>query len=55
MRLFQAVQTVPEFEALICVMETAVPPHLPIADLRHIPHFPLPRKFTAEHAESAEV
>jgi tRNA-dihydrouridine synthase B len=52
---FQAVQTAVEFEALLGEMETAVPPHLPLADLRQIPHFPLAGKFTAKHAERAEV
>ncbi len=55
LRAFQAVQTVAEFEDLLRELETAVPPHLSIADLRQLPHFPLPKKFTAEHAEDAEV
>ena len=42
LRAFQAVQTVPEFEDLLGVMETAVPSHLPIAELRKVPHFELP-------------
>ncbi len=51
---FQAAQTVSEFEELLEEMETAVPPHLPIADLRQIPHFPH-KKYTAESAETAEI
>ena len=31
-----------KFEDLLDEMETAVPPHLPLADLRKILHFPLP-------------
>ena len=37
---FQAAQTAVEFEELLGEMETAVPPHLPIAELRQIPYFP---------------
>ncbi|MEZ4594788.1 MAG: tRNA-dihydrouridine synthase family protein [Chloroflexota bacterium] len=48
---FQAVQTVSEFEDLLEEMETAVPSHLPIADLRQIPHFRVPRSFTAKDAD----
>ncbi|MCA9945730.1 MAG: tRNA-dihydrouridine synthase, partial [Anaerolineales bacterium] len=35
-------ESVAEFEERLCVMETAVPPHLTIAELRKIPHFSLP-------------
>ncbi len=35
-----AAENMAEFEDLLDEMETAVPPHLPLADLRKIPHFP---------------
>lgn len=35
-------KSVAEFEELLGLMETAVPPHLPVAELRKIPFFPLP-------------
>jgi len=37
-----ATEDVVEFEDLLSAMETEVPPHLPVAELRKIPHFPLP-------------
>ncbi|MCB8979226.1 MAG: tRNA-dihydrouridine synthase [Ardenticatenaceae bacterium] len=52
---FQAAPTAVAFEELLHELETAVPSHLPIADLRQMSHFPLPRKFTAKDAESAKI
>ena len=42
LRSFQKVESVSAFEDLLGLMETAVPPQLLIAELRKIPHFPLP-------------
>jgi nifR3 family TIM-barrel protein len=39
-------ENIAEFEDLLGLMETAVPPHLSIAELRKIPHFPLPARLT---------
>jgi len=44
LQAFQASKTVPAFQELLDEMETAVSPHLPIAELRKIPFFPLPTK-----------
>ena len=47
LRAFQAVETVSAFEDLLAVMETAVPSNIPIAELRKIPHFELPKHLHA--------
>ncbi len=44
LRAFQTTETVPAFQELLDEMETAVSAHLPIAELRKTPFFPLPTK-----------
>lgn len=43
LRPMLATEDVVEFEDLLCVLETAVPSHIPIAQLKKISRFPLPR------------
>ena len=42
LRAFQTAETVPAFAELLEMVETAVPPNVPIAELRKIPYFELP-------------
>ena len=42
LHLMLEVEELTRFEDLVAEMETAVPPHLTVADLRKIPYFPLP-------------
>jgi nifR3 family TIM-barrel protein len=49
LRALQTAKTVSEFEDFLAMMETAVPPNLPIAELRKIPHFPLPSQLAPIH------